>query len=143
MSLLFFLPIFPLPLFYLLFFFNNSSLFCSSHYLYLSLGLYPSSSLSLTLPSICLRLDLFLPFCLSFSGPLSAAVQYSSITVVLIIPFSACSHTVIYQINNPPLLLILCSPPTSPFLLCQVRMLSVSNEFSCQSPIITTIIINI
>lgn len=103
-------PYFPSSTFLSSLFFNNSSLFCSSHYLYLSLGLYPSSSLSLTLPSICLRLDLFLPFCLSFSGPLSAAVQYSSITVVLIIPFSACSHTVIYQINNPPLLLILCSP---------------------------------
>lgn len=93
------------------------------HYLYLSLGLYPSSLLSLNLPSICLHLYLFLPP-LPLSSPsflrprLSAAVQYSSITVVLIIPFSACSHTVIYQINNPSLLLLLCLPrsPSLSFL---------------------------
>lgn len=91
------------------------------HYLYLSLGLYPSSLLSLNLPSICLHLYLFSS---SLSSPLSAAVQYSSITVVLIIPFSACSHTVIYQINNPSFLLILCLPTPPPL----VSFLTVPSE---------------
>lgn len=123
-------PVFPLPLFLIFLLLLISFLL---HYLYLSLGLYPSSLLSLNLPSICLHL--------SPLARLSAAVQYSSITVVLIIPFSACSHTVIYQINNPPLLRLL-RPTSSPLSWRRVRMLAMSDGFACQSPIITTIIIN-
>lgn len=70
------------------------------------------TSIPFTQPSLHLSRSPFLSSCLSlFLWPsLSAAVQYSSITVVLIIPSSACSHTVIYQINNPSLLHILCTP---------------------------------
>lgn len=76
-SVLLLLP--PLSLFIFppsLFFVFLLLLISSSHYLYLSLGLYPSSSLSLNLPSICLH-------SLSLSFPATGSLQLFSIHLLL------------------------------------------------------------
>ena len=118
------LSLFPLPLFFVSYPFTTD-LFSALPSLFIPLSGSLSLIIAFTQPSLHLSPSLPLssppPPSLfpSFLRPrLSAAVQYSSITVVLIIPFSACSHTVIYQINNPSLLLLLCLPlsPSLSFL---------------------------